>query len=327
MGVFVVRRLAWTVVVLFVVVTLLFLLMRSIGGNPLRKGPLLGLSATASTGQGWVKYGDFQPQAIADNQRRLYGLDRPWWRQYLDYVGHVARLDFGPSLTFRYRSVNDILREQGPLSLELGLLAVLWAVALGLPLGILAALRAGRIEDRAATFVALAGFAIPNFLVATLLVSLFAVHLHWLPPNGWSEGWREKVLPSFTLGLLPLAYVARLTRAGLVEAMEQDYVRAARAKGLRRQRVVLVHGLRNALIPVITAAGPLIGTLVTGVFVIENVFAVPGIGRYYVAAVGARDYPLVLGLTIVLAACVILANLVVDLLYGVLDPRTRDARV
>ena len=153
------------------------------------------------------------------------------------------------------------------------------------------------------------------------------MHLHWLPPNGWSEGWREKILPSFTLGLLPLAYVARLTRAGLIEALGQDYVRAARAKGLLRRRVVAVHALRNALIPVVTAGGPLIGTLVTGVFVIENVFAVPGIGRYYVAAVGARDYPLVLGLSIVLAAAVILANLVVDLLYGVLDPRTRDARV
>jgi oligopeptide transport system permease protein len=321
MGAFVLRRLLWTVGVLFLVVTMLFLLMRSIGGNPFRHGPLLG-----NSGQAWVKYGDFQPKSIENNQRRRYGLDRPWYRQYLDYVESVARLDFGPSLSYRYRTVNGIIRSNGPVSLELGLLAALWAIVLGLPLGILSGLRPGRAEDRVATVLSLAGYAVPSFLVGTVLIWLFAVKLGWLPTTGWSEGWRQKVLPSFALGLLPLAFIARLTRAGLVEAMEQDYVRAARAKGLRRRRVVVVHALRSALIPVLTAAGPLIGILLTGVFVIEDVFQVPGIGRFYVAAVAARDYPLVLGLTIVLAAVVILANLVVDLLYGVLDPRTREAR-
>jgi oligopeptide transport system permease protein len=321
MGAFVLRRLLWTIGVLFLVVTMLFLLMRSIGGNPFRHGPLLG-----NSGQAWVKYGDFQPKEIENNQRRRYGLDRPWYRQYLDYVESVARLDFGPSLSYRYRTVNGIIRSNGPVSLELGLLAALWAIVLGLPLGILSGLRPGRAEDRVATVLSLAGYAVPSFLVGTVLIWLFAVKLGWLPTTGWSEGWRQKVLPSFALGLLPLAFIARLTRAGLVEAMEQDYVRAARAKGLRRRRVVVVHALRSALIPVVTAAGPLIGILLTGVFVIEDVFQVPGIGRFYVAAVAARDYPLVLGLTIVLAAVVILANLVVDVLYGVLDPRTREAR-
>lgn len=322
---FVLRRLAWTVVVLFVVVTLLFVLMRSIGGNPFRHGPLLGF--TSSTGQGWVKYGDYQPKSIEDNQRRLYGLDRPWWRQYLDYVERVARLDFGPSLSYRYRDVNDIITEQGPTSLELGLLAVGWGLLLGLPLGLLGALRAGRAEDYAMTAVSLLGYALPSFLVATVLVYVFSVRLGWLPTSGWSEGWREKLLPSFTLGLLPTAYLARLVRAGMLETLAEDYVRAARAKGLRRRRVVAVHALRNSLIPVLSASGPMIGALVTGVFVIEDVFAVPGIGRFFVAAVSARDYPLVLGLTIVFSAAVILANLAVDLLYAVLDPRTREARV
>jgi oligopeptide transport system permease protein len=321
MAAFVVRRLLWTVVVLFLVITMLFVLMRAIGGNPFRHGPLLGMS-----GQAWVKYGDFQPKAIEDNQRRRYGLDRPWYRQYADYMSRVARLDFGPSLSYRYRTVNEILRSQGSVSLELGLLAAAWAIVLGLPLGLLGGLRPGRPEDHAATVLSLAGYAIPSFLVGTVLIWLFAVELDWLPPTGWSDGWTQKVLPSFTLGLWPTAFVARLTRAGLIEAMEQDFVRAARAKGLRRRRVVLVHALRSALIPVLTAAGPLIGSLLTGVFVIENVFQVPGIGRYYASAVAARDYPLVLGLTIVLAATVIVANLVVDLLYGVLDPRTREPR-
>lgn len=321
MAAFVLRRLVWSVAVLFLVVTMLFLLMRSIGGSPLRHGPLLGFSS-----QAWTKYGDVQPKSIERNQLRLYGLDRPWYRQYLDYVEHVARLDFGPSLSYRYRNVNDVIREQGPVSLELGLLAAAWAVVLGLPLGLIAGLRPGRAEDRLATILSLIGYAIPSFCVGTVLIWLFAVELPWLPTTGWSEGWAQKVLPSFSLGLLPMAFVARLTRAGLVEAMEQDFVRAARAKGLRRRRVVLVHALRNALIPVVTAAGPLVGLIVTGVFVIEDVFQVPGIGRFYVAAVAARDYPLVLGLSVVLAASVILANLAVDVLYGVLDPRTRDVR-
>src|SRR4051812_35052719 len=315
---FVIRRLLWSVVVLFLVVTTLFLVMRSIGGNPFRHGPLLGLSAEA-----WVKYGDPQPQAIRDNQRRRYGLDRPWYAQYRDYIESVGRLDFGPSLSYRNRSVNDILREQGPVSLELGLLAVGWALVLGLPLGILGGLRPGRPADRAATALSTVGYAIPSFLVATFLIWLFAIELDWLPPTGW-DSLDSKLLPSLTLGLLPTAYVARLTRAGLIEAMEQDYVRAARAKGLRRARVVAVHALPGALIPVATAAGPLVGVLLTGVFVIEDVFQVPGIGRFYVAAVSARDYPLVLGLTIVLAASVIVANLVVDLIHGWLDPRVRE---
>lgn len=321
---FVLRRLAWTIVVLFVVVTLLFVLMRSIGGNPFRHGPLLGF--TSSTGQGWVKYGDYQPKSIEDNQRRLYGLDRPWWRQYLDYVERVARLDFGPSLSYRYRDVNDIITEQGPTSLELGLLAVGWGLLLGLPLGLLGALRAGRAEDYAMTAVSLLGYALPSFLVATVLVYLFSIRLHWLPTSGWEGDWRPKLLPSFTLGLLPTAYVARLVRAGMLDTLGEDYVRTAESKGLRRRRVLAVHVLRNSLFPVLTAAGPLVGTLVTGVFVIEEVFAIPGLGRYYVAAVAARDYPLVLGLTIVLSAAVILANLAVDVLYRVLDPRTREAR-
>jgi oligopeptide transport system permease protein len=313
MAAFVVRRLAWTVVVLFVVVSLLFLVMRSIGGNPFRHGPLLGLSNEA-----WVKYGDQQPKAIRDNQRRLYGLDRAWYSQYADYVESVARLDFGPSLSYRNRDVNEILREQGPISLELVGLAAGWALVLGLPLGILAGLRPGRLEDLAATALSLAGYALPSFLLGTVAIWLFAVRLHWAPTTG------GRLLPSLVLGLLPTAYVARLTRAGIVEAMEQEFVQAARARGLRRRRVVLVHALRPALIPVLSASGPLLGTLLTGLFVVEDVFQVPGVGRFYVAAVAARDYPLVLGLTIVAAALVIVANAVVDLLYGVLDPRTRD---
>ena len=168
------------------------------------------------------------------------------------------------------------------------------------------------------------GIALPNFLVASLLVYYLAVKVGWFPTNGWST-WRHKVLPSFTLGLLPTAYFARLIRGGLLDALAQDYVAVARAKGLRARHIVLVHGLRNALIPAVTVAGPMVGYLVTGAFVIETIFSVPGMARFFIASVLARDYPVIGGLTILLAVLVILANLAVDLAYAVLDPRIRDA--
>jgi ABC-type dipeptide/oligopeptide/nickel transport system permease component len=176
--------------------------------------------------------------------------------------------------------------------------------------------------------VANVGFAVPSFLVATLLIYFFAVR--WgdvfdVPTSGW-DSWQSKVLPTIALGLGPMAYFARLTRGSVLETLQQDYIRTARAKGLRRRRIVVVHTLRNSLIPVVTAAGPILGFLITGSFVIEQIFAIPGIGRYYVTAVTGRDYSVVMGLTVLLAMIVIIANMVVDILYGVLDPRTREAR-
>jgi ABC-type dipeptide/oligopeptide/nickel transport system permease component len=248
--------------------------------------------------------------------------------QYAKYVKGVFTLDLGPSLVLRNRDVNDIVKEHLPPSLELGGLAMLFALGVGVPLGMLAALRSNSVFDYAAMTVSNIGFAIPSFLVATLLIYFFA--LEWgdvfgLPTSGWDD-WRSKILPTIALGLAPMAYFARLTRGTMLETLQQDYIRTARAKGLRYRRVVVVHTLRNSLIPVVTAAGPILGYLITGSFVIEQIFAIPGIGRYYVTAVTARDYSVVMGLTVLLAIIVILANLVVDILYGVLDPRTRDAR-
>jgi len=248
--------------------------------------------------------------------------------QYLRYVKGVFTLDLGPSLVLRNRDVNDIVREHFPPSLELGALAMLFALVFGVPLGMLSALRANTFFDYGAMFVSNVGFAIPSFLVATLLIYFFA--LEWgdifgLPTSGW-DTWQSKVLPTIALGLGPMAYFARLTRGSMLETMQQDYIRTARAKGLRWRRVVVVHTLRNSLIPVVTAAGPILGFLITGSFIIEQIFAIPGIGRYYVTAVTGRDYSVVMGLTVLLALIVIVANLVVDILYGFLDPRTRDAR-
>jgi oligopeptide transport system permease protein len=318
---FALRRVLWTIPVIFVVVTMIFFLMRSIGGDPLRHGPLVGLTGTG----GWQKYGDPQPEAIRRNQLHEFGLDLPWYEQYANYLEGVATFDYGPSLTYRDRSVNEILEEQTPNSLELTALALAWALALGIPLGVVAAFRHGSALDGAIRLVSGAGLGLPVFLVATLLVYVFSVRLGLLPTNGWTQGWRYKVLPSFALGLLPLALCIRLVRGATLETMREEYVVAALARGLRRRRVLWVHVLRNSLLPVLTVVGPLIGYLVTGSFVIEVLFSVPGISRYYVASMLARDYTVVLGITVLLALLIIVANLVVDIVHALLDPRVRAA--
>jgi oligopeptide transport system permease protein len=317
---FVIRRVLWTIPVIFLVVTMIFFLMRSIGGDPLRHGPLVGLT---SVGGRWQKYGDYQPEAIRRNQLHEFGLDLPWYEQYANYLEGVARFDYGPSLTFRDRSVNEILEEHTPNSVQLAALALAWALVLGIPLGVIAAFRHGSALDGAIRLLSGAGLALPAFFVATLLIYFFSLKLGLFPTNGWTEGWRYKVLPSFTLGLLPLAVCVRLVRGATLEAMQEEYVVAARARGLRNRRVLWIHVLRNSLLPVLTVIGPMIGYLVTGSFVIELLFSVPGISRYYVASMLARDYTVVLGITVLLALLIIVANLIVDIAQAYLDPRVR----
>jgi oligopeptide transport system permease protein len=305
---FIVRRLIWTIPVILLVILLTFWMMRMIEGNPFR------------TSERAV------PAEIQANLERKYGLNDPWYEQYFNYVKGVVTFDLGPSLVLRNRDVNDIVREHFPKSLELGGLAFLFAVVFGIPLGAIAALRANSVWDYLAMIFSNVGFAVPSFLVATLMI--YFLILEWgldLPTNGW-DSWQSKVLPVIALGLGPMAYFARLVRGTMLETLQQDYIRTAKAKGLRWRRVVGLHVLRNSLIPVVTAAGPLLGFLITGSFVIEQIFAIPGVGRYYITAVSARDYSVVMGLTVLLSVLVIFANLIVDILYGILDPRTRDAR-
>jgi ABC-type dipeptide/oligopeptide/nickel transport system permease component len=309
MAAFILRRLLWTIPVLLFVILFTFLLMRQIEGNPFRRTERA------------------VPESIQQNLERKFHLDDPWYLQYAHYVKGVFTLDLGPSLVLRNRSVNDIIAEHFPRSIELGVLALLFAIVVGVPLGMVAALRANTVVDYVAMVGANVGFAVPSFLVATLLIYFFALkwgELFDLPTSGWSS-WRHKILPPIALGLAPMAYFARLVRGSMLETLQQDYVRTARAKGLRWRRVVVTHVLRNSLIPAVTAAGPLLGFLITGSFVIEVIFSIPGIGRYYITAVEARDYSVVMGLTVLLSAIVIVANLAVDILYGVLDPRTREA--
>lgn len=295
---------------MLIVILFTFVLMRQIKGNPFRK------SERAI------------PASIEANLERKFGLDQPTYVQYWRYVKGVATLDLGPSMVLRNQDVNDIVRAHFPVSMALGLYAFVFAVLIGIPLGVISALRANSFWDYTAQFLGNVGFAVPSFLVATLLIYFFG--FKWrsvtgLPVSGW-DTWQSKVLPSVALGFLPMAYFARLVRGTMLETLQQDYVRTAKAKGLRWNRVVVLHVLRNSLIPVVTAAAPLLGAIITGSFIIENIFAIPGIGRYYVTAVTGRDYSVVMGLTILYAGIVVVGNLLVDLLYGVLDPRTREAR-
>jgi oligopeptide transport system permease protein len=304
---FIVRRVFWTIPVILVVILLTFLMMRQIEGSPFRKSERA------------------VPEAVQANLERKFNLDRPWYVQYAFYVKGVFTLDFGPSLVLRGRDVNDIIKEHFPKSIELGFYAFLFAIFVGVPLGIAAALKQNTWVDYSAMFFSNIFHAVPSFLLATLLIYFVALKAGMLPTSGWTS-WEHKILPSIALGFAPMALFARLVRGTMLETLQQDYVRTARAKGLRYRRVVGLHVLRNSLIPVITAAGPLLGYIITGSFVIELIFNIPGIGGYYVTAVSARDYSVVMGLTVLLSGLIIIANLVVDILYGVLDPRTRDAR-
>jgi ABC-type dipeptide/oligopeptide/nickel transport system permease component len=319
MLVFVIKRTLWTIPVLFVCVTILFGLMKAISSSPLRHGPPLGLSNVA-----WVKYSDYQPEGIRRNKERKMGLDKPWYVQYGRYLRSLARLDLGPTFTYEYRTVNSILREQGPVTLELVVLALGWAFLIGVPLGVCAALWSGSLFDHIATAVIGVTMGIPNFFAAALLGWLLSVKAGVVPVFGWDD-WRSKILPSFVLSLVPLALIARVLRAEMLEVLGADYVRAAKAKGLRRARVVRVHVLRPAFIPVVSMTGPLIGSLVTGLFIVEWAFAIPGIGRYFIAAAGAGDYPLTIGLTVALTTAIVLANLLSDIALAALDPRIRES--
>ena len=307
MTAFIIRRIIWTIPVLLLVILLTFTMMKQIGGNPFRRTERA------------------VPVAIQQNLERKFHLDEPWYVQYALYVKGVFTLDLGPSLVSRDRTVNDIIKEHAPKSVELGTYAFLWALLLGVPAGVIAALRHNGAVDYGTMFLSNVGFALPNFLVATLLIYYVALKWGLVPTNGW-RSWEHKILPSFALGLFPMAYFARLVRGSMLETLQQDYVRTAKAKGLRWRRIVGIHVLRNSLIPAVTATGPLLGFIITGSFVIEVIFSIPGIGRYFVDSVRSRDYSVVMGITVLTSVVIVLANMLVDILYGILDPRTREAR-
>ena len=301
---FALRRVLWAVPLLLGVMLLTFLLLRGTGGSPFR----LETGGVNSVLQ--QRFTDF------------YGLDRPWYVQFARYVRGVATWHFGPSLVDRWVTVDTVVDRALPVTGTLALLGAGWAVLIGVPLGLVAGLRRSSPVDVAATGLATTMLALPIFLVVQVAVGYVVVA--WsLVPFGW-EHWSTRLFASLVLGLAPAGYAARLIRASVVETLQEDYVRTAEAKGLRRRRIVLVHVLRNSLAPALGAVPPTLALLVTGTFFVEQRFRIPGAGSFFVTAAANRDYPMVLGLTVVLAAVVIVVNLLADLTAAALDPRLRE---
>ncbi|MEQ9618269.1 MAG: ABC transporter permease [Deltaproteobacteria bacterium] len=300
-GKFILSRALTGIFVVLAVATITFFLLRTLPGGPFDTEKKL-------------------PPLIKKNIEAKYSLNKPLVEQYLTYLANVTRGDFGPSYKYIDRSVNDIIRETLPVSVQLGLISLFFAIALGTMIGVLSATRPGGIFDFFSVSIATALVSVPNFVVGALLIYLFSVKLRWLPAALWG-GPSHILLPALTLAAGPAAYLARLIRASMLDTSQALFIRTARAKGLSSFQVTTKHILRNALIPVVTVLGPITAFLVTGSFVVEYIFAIPGIGRFFVLAVSNRDYPLVMGITIVYTIMLVLANLVVDIFYVILDPR------
>ncbi len=300
---FVVRRLLQTIPVLFVIITATFFMVRFVPG-----GPFTGEKAI--------------PPEILRNIEAHYGLNQPLWKQYTSYLGQIARGDLGPSFKYPNRTVNEIIADKLPVSLELGGWAMLIALTVGLPLGVLAAVRQNSVLDYLCSAVGMIGICVPVYVGGPLLVLLFSICLHWFNASGWDSA-PDRILPAFTLGLAYAAYIMRLTRGGMLEVLNQDFVRTARAKGASEWRVVFHHALRGGLLPVVAFLGPATAGILTGSFVIETIFQIPGLGREFVNSAFNRDYTLILGTVILYAALLSLMNLLVDIAQVWLNPRLK----
>jgi oligopeptide transport system permease protein len=300
---FAAKRLIGAIPTLFLIVTLSFFLMRIAPGGPFDKERIV-------------------PPEIEARLIHAYHLDEPLWKQYLRYLGDLLQGDFGPSLKYKDFTVTELIEGGFPVSMRLGGLAILIALLVGVTTGTIAALRQNTPTDYAAMGVAMTGIVIPNFVLAPLLTLIFGLWLSWLPVGGWG-GPVYMVLPVIALSLYQIGFIARLTRGSMIEVLRTNYVRTARAKGLPERVAITRHALKAAILPVVSYLGPAIINTITGSVVIEQIFGIPGIGRYFVQAALNRDYTMVMGVTIFYGVLIILANLVVDLLYGLLDPRIR----
>lgn len=262
------------------------------------------------------------PPAIEENIKKKYGLDKEWYEQYFIMLGNVLRGDFGESLKYQGQSVNEIIKRHLPYSATVGILAYILALGIGMTAGIIAALKQNSGFDYGSMGAAMLGLSVPNFVLGPILVLIFALGLYWFPPARWG-GILNIVLPVITLSAIYAAYIARLTRAGMLEVMRSDYIRTARAKGLDEKTVLLKHGLRGGIIPVVSFTGPALAHLLAGTVVVEKVFAIPGLGNIFIQAVLNRDEPLILGIVAFLSILIMIFNLIVDISYGFLDPRIR----
>lgn len=303
MGRFIAKRVISMFVTLLLVITFTFFLMHAIPGGPFTREKTL-------------------PPAVVRALEAKYRLDQPLWIQYIDYLDGVRRFDLGPSFQRIGVSVNTLIEKGFPVSARVGGLSALLVLVAGIPIGIISALKQNKWQDQLAMFLATLGVTIPMFVMATLIIYFFSSKLGWLPSFGLTT-WKHYIGPVIALGGFSLSFVSRLTRSSMLEVLQQDYIRTARAKGLPEYVVMYKHALKNALIPVVTYVGPMVAAILTGSFVIERIFAIPGMGKYFVESVGNRDYTVIMGMTIFYAAFLVIMVLLVDILYVLIDPRIK----
>ncbi len=300
---YIAKRLVLAIVTIWAVATLTFFLMNLVPG-----GPFLSEKAIS-------------PQATAALEAK-YGLDKPIMERYLTYISDAAHGDFGDSLKQRGRTVMDIISTKFPVSARVGGISVLVSLLLGIPLGCIAALKRGKFLDSFISVVATCGIAVPSFVICTLLMYFLGVKLQWLPTMGLNS-WKNYIMPVIALSFYPTAYIMRLMRSSMLDVLGQDYMRTARAKGLAGGVILFKHALRNAILPVVTYVGPMMAYTITGSFVVEKIFVIPGLGGEFIKAINGRDYTLIMGTTIFLATLIIIMNVVVDIIYKIVDPRIK----
>ncbi len=300
------KRVFSGIITILVLITITFFMMHFIPGSPFVKGE------------------QKMPPEVLQRIEEKYGFNQPLFVQYLTYLKNIVRGDFGISFKKAGTTVNNIIDRGFPVSARVGLVAIAVSVLIGMALGILSAVKRASIFDGASMVFATVGISIPTFVTAVLLLYLFAGILKVLPTYGLAS-WKHYILPVTCLSFSPIAYIARMTRSSMLEVMQQDYIRTARAKGVREFFVIVKHGLRNAILPVVTYLGTLVAGLLTGSFVIERLYAIPGIGKFYVDSIGARDYNVILGMTVFFGIFVVVCNIIVDILYGIIDPRVKMA--
>lgn len=304
MLIFILKRLVQAIPVLLLVITATFFMVHAAPGGPFDKDRAV-------------------PVEVMKKLNERYHLDDPLWEQYLDYMGNLLHGDFGPSFKYPTHSVNDLIAAGLPATLELSFYAIVFALVVGLAAGILASLKPNSLQDYIPMSSAMIGICMPTFVLGPILLLVFGIWLGWFPVAGWGQIPGDKVLPSITLGFAYAAYIARISRGGMLEVLSQDYIRTARAKGLSNARIVFVHALRGGITPVISFLGPAIAGLLAGSFVVESIFQIPGLGRFYVMAAFNRDYTMILGFTIFFAALIILFNLLADIILVWLNPKLR----
>lgn len=295
------QRLIYIIIALFLIITATFFLMRLAPGNPFASERAI-------------------PPAIQESLNEKYGLDNPWYVQYKDYLINSVTGDFGTSMKYKYRETNEMIAEGFPISMTLGLEAMFIAISFGVFIGTIAALFHNKWPDYLMSIFAVIGISVPSFVMASVLQYYLALQLGWFPIAGW-DGFIYSILPAVALASTPMAFIAKLTRSSMLEETSSEYVKMAKAKGLSRWVVVFKHALRNALLPVVTYLAPLTAGIITGSFVIEEIFAIPGIGKYFVTSISNRDYTVIMGTTVFYSVILLLAVLIVDILYSFIDPR------